>query len=118
MVEYGFYKDTYHGGSILETEWPVYESRAKTQLAQYKRIYTVTVPEDSSDAENMAVCAMADAMFSFDLVLNGEGGVSSASIGGVSTSYTAAAIDASPKAQAAELYRCAKLYLDIYRGVS
>ena len=118
MVEYGFYKDTYHGGSIPETEWPVYEARAATQLAQYKRIYTVTVPEDSSDAENMAVCAMADAMFSFDLVLNGDGGVSSASIGGVSTSYTAAVVDVSPKAQAAELYRCAQSYLEIYRGVS
>ena len=117
MVEYAFYKDTYHGGSIPETEWPVYEARAATQLAQYKRIYTVTVPEDSSDAESMAVCAIADAMFSFDLVLNGESGVSSASVGGVSTNYTSS-IDASPKAQAAELYRCAKLYLDIYRGVS
>ena len=56
-----------------------------------------------------------------DLLANGEGGpVQSASIGSVSVSYggsAAQAVDLTPKGQARELYRCASLYLDIYRGV-
>ena len=121
MVSYEFYKFTYRGGSLSVEDWPRYAARAADQLARYKRIYTVTAPEGKADAENMAVCAMAEALYSFDLIANGEGGpVQSASIGSVSTSYGSAggsAIDASPKGQAKELYRCASLYLDIYRGV-
>lgn len=119
MVEYEFYGSAYQGGSIPEDSWPLYESRAAAQLARYKRIYEVTAP--GADAERMAVCAMAEAMYGFDLIANGEGGpVQSASIGSVSTSYSSASgqtIDISPKGQAAELFRCACLYLDIYRGV-
>ena len=118
MVEHEFYTNTYHGSSISAEEWATFEARAAEQLALFKRQFTVTAPEDSTDAESMAICAMADALFSFNLILNGEGGVSSASVGGVSTSYTAAAIDVSPKAQSRELYRCAANYLEIYRGVS
>ena len=116
MVEHSFYTDTYHGSSIPVEEWPTFEARATEQLARYKRMYTVTAPEETS--ESMAICAMADALFSFNLILNGDGGITSASVGSVSTSYNTAAIDASPKGQAAELYCCAKMYLDIYRGVS
>lgn len=122
MVDYKFYTDTFHGGSIAAAEWPAYERSAAAQLARYKRIYTVTEPEDSKDAESMAICAMAEALHSFDLIANGEGGpVQSASIGSVSTSYGGSGIstvDISPAAQAKELYRCACLYLEIYRGVS
>ena len=119
MVTYEFYMSSYHGGSIPAIEWPAYEAKAAAQLRKYKRDYTVTVPEDYPEGENMAVCAMAEALYSFDLIANGEGGVQSASIGSVSTSYgsAAAAVDVSPKGQAKELYRLACLYLDIYRGV-
>lgn len=118
MVNYSYYTDKYKGGSIPDAEWPAYERRAAAQLAQYKRIYTVT---GSEDAEKMAVCEMAQALYGFDLAANGEGGpVSSASIGSVSVSYggnISGAIDLSAKGQAKELYRCACMYLDIYRGV-
>ena len=121
MVDYTFYTDTFHGGSMSAEDWPVFEARAADQLARYKRIYTVTVPEGSTDAESMTVCAMAEAMQGFDLIANGEGGaIQSASIGSVSTSYGNAgsnAVDITPKGQARELYRLAGLYLDIYRGV-
>lgn len=119
MVEYGFYTGTFHGGSIAAAEWPAYERAAAAQLAKYKRSYTVTALEDSSDAESMAICSMAEALYSFDLIANGEGGVQSASVGSVSTSYSGScsAVDISPKGQSKELYRCACLYLDIYRGV-
>lgn len=118
MPDYDFYLNVYHGGTIPEEEWPQYQARAAEQLARYKRIYTVTAP--APDSETMAVCAMAEAIHSFDLLASGEGGpVQSASIGSVSASYggsAAQSIDLSPKGQARELYRCASLYLDIYRG--
>lgn len=116
MVEYDFYMNDYRGSSISENEWLIYEKRAAEQLARYKRIYTVKAPEENSEA--FAVCAMADTMYGFALIANGDGGaVSSASIGSVSVSYgSAGSVDISPKAQAKELYRCACLYLDIYRG--
>ena len=122
MVAFEFYKGTYHGGSISEEDWPVFAARAEDQLNRYKRIYTVTVPEKPSDAESMAICAMADALAYFTAAQNGEGGpVSSASIGSVSVSYAGASgggsVDLSAKGQARELYRCASMYLDIYRGV-
>lgn len=118
MVDYEFYKNSYGGCSIAEAEFSVYVRRAEDQLRRYKRIYTVTAPEETS--EGMAVCAMADALAYFTAAQNGAGGViSSASIGSVSVSYgsAAAAVDLSPKGQEKELYRCACRYLDIYRGV-
>ncbi len=118
MVDYAFYIGAYSGLSIAAEEWPSLEARASEQLAHYKRIYTVNAPEETS--ENMAVCAMADAMAYFTAAQNGSGGpVSSASIGSVSVSYGVASggLDISAKGQERELYRCACRYLDIYRGV-
>lgn len=116
MVDFNFYESVYHGSAIPLEEWTAYEARAAAQLARYKRIYTVSAPDDR--AESMAVCAMAEALHSFDLLANGEGGtLQSASLGSVSVSYSGGSgIDISPRAQAKELYRCAGLYLDIYRG--
>lgn len=117
MIDYNFYTDTYHGCSISADEWPQMEARATDQLRRYKRIYTVTAPEENAEA--MAVCAMAEAMAYFIAAQNGMGAVASASIGSVSVSYGSAAnsIDISPKGQEKELLRCAKVYLDVYRGV-
>lgn len=117
MVEYEFYTNTFKGCSISDSEWPMYEARAAEQLSRYKRIYSVVAPEDNSEA--MAVCAMADALAFFTAAQNGNAGaVSSASIGSVSVSYGGAgSVDLSQKGQARELIRCARLYLDIYRGV-
>jgi len=116
MPDYRFYVQDYLGSAISEGDFPRLVCRAGEVLARYKRIYTVTEPE--SGAEKMAVCAMADALSGFEAIQNGEtGAVQSASIGSVSVSYgTPAAVDISPKGQARELYRCASLYLDIYRG--
>lgn len=117
MVGYDFYINDYRGSTISCEDWPSCEARARARLASYKRLYTVTAPEESSEA--MAVCAMAEAINGFDLIANGEGGaVQSASVGSVSVSFgsAAGAVDISPKAQEKELYRCAGLYLDIYRG--
>ena len=119
MVDHSFYLGTYQGSSIPGADWQFFEARAAEQLDRYKRIYTVTAPDENAEA--MAICAMADALAYFTAALNGAGGpVSSASIGSVSTSYAGASgssVDLSAKGQAKELYRCACLYLDIYRGV-
>lgn len=115
MVTFEFYKNTYHGSSATEQEWPAISARAQAQLNQYKRIYTVTAPEENSEA--MAVCAMADVVAAIEAAQNGTGAVTSASIGSVSVSYgNAAGVDLSRKGQARELYSAARLYLDIYRG--
>lgn len=119
MVCYDFYRTAYRGGSISADDWAGYEARAEAQVARYEREYTVGYP--NRKARPMAICAVAEAIQSIDLIINGEGGpVSSVSVGSVSTSYggaASAAIDVSPAGQAKELYRCAKQYLDIYRGV-
>ncbi len=117
MVTYDFYKKTYLGSSVTEQEWPTLAVRAQSQLDKYKRIYTVTPPEETS--EDMAVCAMVDALAYFVAAQNGTGAAVSASIGSVSVSYGNAGntVDVSPKAQEKELYRCACQYLEISRGV-
>ena len=121
MVNHDFYMSTYGGSSIALTEWDFFEKQARAQLDRYRRIYTITVPEGSSDAEHLAICAMADVLAYFVAAQNGAGGmVAATSIGSVSTSYagvSGGAVDLSAKGQAEELYRCASLYLDIYRGV-
>lgn len=138
MVSWDYYMDYYAvptnaedpASYVPQCDWPFYAMRADEQLARFKRMYAVTIPGDLADkpgapgvpyAEAMAICAMAEALASFDSIRNGTGGpVSSASIGSVSVSYgslSAATLDISPKGQAKELYRCASRYLDIYRGV-
>ena len=112
MADYTFYTDVYLGDSIPNSskEFMRLEKRAEAELARFKRIYTVTAPD--KDAEDMALCAMADALYYFETATSGA---ASSSIGSVSSSQSAA-VDVSPKAQGRELYRCAGLYLDIYRG--
>ena len=62
----------------------------------------------------MAMCAMIDALYYFQTA--GSAGAS-VSVGSVSSSVgQGAQPDCTPKAQAAELLRCARLYLDVYRG--
>lgn len=108
MVDYAFYKGTYWGDGIPEQEFQRLAQRAAEQLARYERVYRVTGDQMAHD---QAVCAMADALYYFETVQNAP---QSSSIGSVSSSQ--GTVDASPKAQSAELYRCACLYLDIYRG--
>ena len=117
MADYAFYRDTYGGSSLTPEEWSFFGRRAKEQLARYQRIYSVIAPGEHS--EDLAVCAMADAMAYFSAAQNGAGGaVQSASIGSVSVSYgSQQTVDLSPKGQERELLRCARMYLDIYRGV-
>lgn len=113
MVEYEFYRDTYGGDSVPQEEFKAYARDAAATLERFKRIYTVTPLAE--DSEQMAMCAMVDALYYFAMVQNG-GLSASVSVGSVSTSKAQTALpDISPKAQSRELYRCALLYLDINR---
>lgn len=93
---------------------------ADALIQRYERLYRVGYPTDS--ARDTAVCAIADAQRRFADVQSGAvAAPASVTIGSVSESYTAntaAAIDATPKAQAAEYYRILCLYADVYRGCS
>ena len=111
MVSYSYYTGTYKGDSIPETEWESYEQRAQYKLARYKRIYTVTAPDEHS--EDNAVCAMADTMYFYDAAANGY---TSRQIGSVSSSNNQ--IDLSERAQNISIYRAALEHVDIYRGAS
>lgn len=116
MVEYAFYFSSYQGESIPEDMFLSLEARARQQLARYKRIYRVTVPPNCPDAEKLAICALADALHYYDRALAGLESSASVSVGSVSSSRSQTAQpDLSPKAQAAELLRCVKLYLDVER---
>lgn len=115
MTDYYFYTNDYMGESIPGAEFPRFARRAAEQLAQYKRRYTVTTPEEN--AESMAICAMADALYYFEAAQNGaDSTIGSMSIGSVSVSYADTGVDLTAAGQAKELYRCACRYLDIYRG--
>ena len=110
-----FYRNTFGGSALTGQELTECLKRAEDTLACYERSYTVSGPEE---ARKMALCAMAEAIAYFTTAQNGAGGLRYASVGTVSVSGKGiyAAMDISPKAQERELYRCASLYLDIYRG--
>lgn len=116
MTDYTFYLTDYMGDSIPFEDFPRLIRQAWGVLSRYKRAYTVTSPEPVS--EDFAACAIADTLYYFETAQTGQGGpVTSASIGSVSVNYAgSASVDLSPKAQEAELFRCACRYLDIYRG--
>lgn len=118
MADYKFYTDTYHGDSIPDTDFIRLAQRATEKLTQYKRNFTVTpLTTDPNDTgEDMAVCAMADALYYYEAAANG-GITKSSSVGSVSSTQQVDNVDISPAAQTKELFRCASLYLDIYRGV-
>lgn len=114
MADYTFYTGTYLGGSIPEVDFPRIALRASEKLTEYKRNFTVAALDTDTEGtgENMAICAMADALYYYETAQNTP---QSSSIGSVSSSNKA--VDISPAAQAKELLRCASLYLSIYRGV-
>lgn len=114
-ADYDFYRNTYRGDSIPAEEFPRLALRAEAQLERYRRDYVVTAP--APDSEAMAVCAMADALCYFEAAQSG-GMVTAASVGSVSGTFRDPGQDLSPRAQEKELYRCARLYLDICRGCS
>lgn len=104
MVDLEFYKTVYLGSAIPEKAFPGMAARAADKLRELKRICRV---KGGEDAEKMAICAMAEAMYAHAR----SGGVKSANIGGVQVQYDTPGEDANA-------YKAAGIYLDIYRGTN
>lgn len=104
MVDYTFYETVYLGSAIPEKAFPGVAAQAAAELGKIKRY--CTVKNGGEEAERLALCAMAEAIFESKK----HAALRSASVGGVSVSY-----ENKDAARAAR--RAAEIYLDIYRGV-
>ncbi len=126
---YKFYIGTFHGISIPAEDWDRLSSRADEQIMQYERAYTVTDP--TGDGRKKAICAIADHMYTVEVIANSEVsvdadgniGATSVSIGSVSVSRKSPSasnmgVDMTEAGQQRQFYRLAQMYLGIYRGIS
>lgn len=90
MPDYTFYKEQFAGEDIPESEFPRFLKRAEIELKRMRRIYPMTpagaYTEDA--AAEMALCAIADAMYEFAQE-DERRGLARVSIGSVSETYTA-----------------------------
>lgn len=103
MVNYAYYADAYMGSLIPEREFAPLARRAQAYLEQLCRTYLV---EGGDDAKAMALCAMAEELYRGAA----SQGIASTSIGGVQVQYR------EDGRLWQKMYRCAGIYLDIYRG--
>ncbi len=107
MIDYEFYVGTYLGNEIPESAFPGAMVRATQALQKIRRQYRVKCSEAIS--ESMALCAMAEAIYSYH---SHKSRISSAAVGNVSVRYE------KESSLSCQLLQKAKIYLDIYRGVS
>ena len=103
MADYDFYVNVYLGSSIPEKQFPKLAAQAASVLQGYERCYTVNCP--GPDSRNLAICAMAECLQNHDRRIRG---INAATV-------SSRADDALPLER--QLYRQARIYLDIYRGV-
>ena len=90
MPDYAYYRETYLGEDIPEAAFPRCIRRAAAELARMRDVYDVAPRPglDPCEAEAMALCAIADAVYEFDQEDEARG-LSSMTVGSVSESYTA-----------------------------
>ena len=108
MVGYEFYVNQYMGDVIPEKAFPAAQAQACAALEKLCRTYKVW--DSGEESKKLAVCAMAETIHAYN---RRRGGVTSASIGGVSVRY-----ENTDSTLWKELYRQAAIYLDIYRGAT
>ena len=92
MPDYTFYQERYLGEDIPEAAFPRMIQRAGTELARMRQVYAVA-PRPGLDpelADEMALCAIADAMYEFAQEDEARG-LAKVSVGSVSETYTAPA---------------------------
>ena len=98
MVDYEFYVNDYLGSAIPEKAFSGVATQARHWLECFKSKYRVV--SSGWSAENMAICAMAESLWSRrsgELSFSGKSG--------------------ERQSLGRELYEKASIYLDIYRGV-
>ncbi|WP_346667875.1 hypothetical protein [uncultured Subdoligranulum sp.] len=90
MPDYAYYRETYLGEDIPEEAFPRCIRRAAAELARMRDVYAVAPRPglDPCEAEAMALCAIADAVYEFDQEDEARG-LSGMTVGSVSESYTA-----------------------------
>lgn len=107
MIDFDFYANSYLGSAIPEKAFSGVAARAADALAALRRRYRVMVVDEVS--EKMAVCAIAELLYSMD---GRKPGVTAATVGGVSVRYE----DRSTLEKL--IFQRAAVYLDIYRGAT
>lgn len=90
MPNYTFYRDIYLGEDIPEEQFPRFAQRAAQLLAHWRSVFRVTPRPGIEDAEEHALCAVADAMYEFAQEDEARG-LSKVSVGSVSETYVAPA---------------------------
>ncbi len=114
-MEYAFYRDVYQGDSLPFAQFERLAARAEDVLGRMERVYVV---KGEQEDRQKAVCAMADALYFFEQA-DAARLAGNVKVGETSTSHTNASLpDTSAAAQSREMYRCAGLYLEIFRGCS
>lgn len=88
MPDYSFYRETYLGEDIPPEQFPRFLKRAQVKLARFKQMFLVTPRPGVTDAEDNALCAIADALYDFAQE-DARRGLTSATVGSVSESYAA-----------------------------
>ena len=82
MIDYDFYVNSYLGSAIPEQAFGEMAARAKDALLRIRRQYRVA--ESDGVSEKMALCALADTLYSHK---GRNAGVTAATVGGVSVRY-------------------------------
>ena len=106
-VDYSFYKEKYLGEEIDEAAFPALARRAEAELDHMKQVYAVAPRPglDADTAEQLAVCAIAEALQEF-AAEDARCGVTKVTVGSVSESYAApAALSAATLAMRQAYYR-------------
>lgn len=106
MVDYEFYVNQYLGSAIPEKAFSGLAVQAQGFLDRLKRV--CRVESSGKEAECMALCSMAEALWA-----GRNKGLASASVGSVALRY-----NQEKTTLQRQLYEKAGIYLDIYRGVS
>lgn len=89
-VAYEFYAGAYHGTAVAEADWAHASQLASAHLQRVMTLATVTPYGDEDECESMAICAMAEAIQTWEDATTGAGGVTSETIGSVHASYGSA----------------------------
>ena len=110
MADFAFYRDVYLGSAIPEKAFREMAHRAREILDRFCRIYQVNA--EGEDSRKMAVCAMAESLYTHS---KHRGGITAVSVGEVSVRYEGSL--QSDRMLGRELYEKASIYLDFYRGV-
>ena len=90
MPDYTYYRDTYLGEDIPEESSPALPSAPPTSWRNMRDVYAVAPRRglDPDEAENMALCAVADAMYEFAQEDEARG-LTGVTVGSVHETYAA-----------------------------